>query len=142
MSAMGLRMFTLFVSTTHPSTTISSRMKWAFSRLNMMSSSHCDASGHTCRKCACGSCKSSQLKESRQAHHVLKVAVERLDKSVDELEHSELILHRQWAMSCEHMQGRTWHTVVAHLILSLDTNDEKERGVPPVDDLVPPVLVK
>mmetsp|Transcript_1643 Transcript_1643/g.4999 ORF Transcript_1643/g.4999 Transcript_1643/m.4999 type:complete len:275 (-) Transcript_1643:214-1038(-) len=43
MSAMGLRTFDLFVSTMQPFMTISSRMKCAFSRLNMMSSSQTDS---------------------------------------------------------------------------------------------------
>lgn len=39
-SLIGLRMLDLFVSITYPSEIISSRMKCAFSRLNIMSSSH------------------------------------------------------------------------------------------------------
>ena len=40
-----------------------------------------------------------------------------------------------WAYSSRPNQG-------AHLILALDAHDEEERGVPPVDDLVPSVLVE
>lgn len=40
-SCIGARMLALLVSTIHPFMTISSSMKCAFSRWNMMSSSHC-----------------------------------------------------------------------------------------------------
>ena len=40
-SCTGASTFVLFVSMMHPFITISSRMKCAFSRLNMISSSHC-----------------------------------------------------------------------------------------------------
>ena len=95
----------------------------------------------------------------REKDHLAKMLVKDLNKAVDELEHSQLILNRQDVGKLSRKPNGCMHTVHAehacmyckmtcmasvrlYHLLVINSGHEKQRGISSVHDLVLPVLVE
>lgn len=72
-----------------------------------------------------------QVEHEVKFAHVAKKAVQRLHQAVDKLKDGQLILCRQCGA---HKSTASTHLVTVH------ADQEKQRGIPPVDDLVVAML--
>lgn len=108
----GFKMLALLVSTMQPFMNISSTMKWAFSRLNMMSNSHCVTQTRARNVDETARLMRRQKKQA-STYHTLVISVQSFDQAMNCLKQSELVL----------------------VIIDSDANDKVQRSVSAVDDL-------